>query len=247
MTDYRTYKLNRPERLRYYCVCCACLFSAGMLFYRSAIWALPFTALSIPFERIWTSVKASSRRRELSDSFKDALYSIAGSVAAGRQMPRALSDATSQAALSRGAESDMARELRRIVSVYESFNGSVCDMLSDFAQRSGIEEIRHFASSYGVCLASGGDIESVCLKSSELLIARLEYRREIESLAAQKKLDISVLTAMPLLLLAFMNATAYSYLSILYTTAAGRIIMTCCLALIAAALLWSLRIMDLKL
>ncbi|MBQ2455112.1 MAG: hypothetical protein II499_03360, partial [Firmicutes bacterium] len=67
---------------------------------------------------------------------------------------------------------------------------------------------------------------------------------ELKALTAQRKLDIAVLTAMPVAMLIMLNILSYSYIEVLYTTAACRIIMTAAAGLMAAALLWSLKISE---
>ena len=64
---------------------------------------------------------------------------------------------------------------------------------------------------------------------------------------AQKKLDILLLLSLPLLMLVFLNLTAFSYIAVLYTSAAGRLLMSMCLAAIGGALYWSIRIIDVEL
>ncbi|MBQ2218944.1 MAG: hypothetical protein II418_08390, partial [Firmicutes bacterium] len=92
-----------------------------------------------------------------------------------------------------------------------------------------------------------GDLEDVCLKSASLLLDKLAFRSETDSLMAQKKLDILLLLSLPLLMLVFLNLTAFSYIAVLYTSAAGRLLMSMCLAAIGGALYWSIRIIDVEL
>ena len=85
------------------------------------------------------------------------------------------------------------------------------------------------------------------MKSAALLLDMLAFRSETDSLMAQKRLDILLLLSLPLLMLAFLNLTAFSYIAVLYTTAAGRLLMSGCLALMGGAVLWSVRIIDIEL
>ena len=162
-------------------------------------------------------------------------------------MPAALSDAASHSEASYGPEADITRELQSIVDVYRSVHGDAAQLLTDFGHRSGIPEISQFASSYSICRLCGGDLEEVCMKSAGLLLDRLSFRRETESLMAQKRLDIAMLVSLPVLMLAFLNLVSYDYISALYQTLAGRLIMTFCLLAMGGAVWWSIRIIDIDL
>ena len=120
-------------------------------------------------------------------------------------------------------------------------------LLSDFADRSGVEEIGQFASVYVTCQRCGGDLELACLKCSELLLDKISLKNETRSLIDQKKLDIVLLTAMPVVILLGLNLLNYGYIAALYETAAGRVVMSLCLLLILCALLWGIRITKVEL
>ncbi|MBR3035287.1 MAG: type II secretion system F family protein [Firmicutes bacterium] len=247
MTDYFSYHPPRRERIRYYLSVCPLLALLGILFYRSVLMAAACAFLAKPCERFYTAWKIRGRRNALQEGFRDALYSLSASVAAGRSMPAALSDAASQSEASYGPDADITRELRTIVNVYSSVHGDAAQLLSDFGQRSGIAEISQFASSYSICRLCVGDLEEVCMKSAGLLLDRLSFRKESESLMAQKRLDIALLVSLPVLMLAFLNLVSYDYISVLYQTLSGRLIMTLCLLAMGGAVWWSVRIIDIDL
>ena len=247
MIDYSVYVPDRPERVRYFLSICPALMLLGLLFYRSFPAACLFAVLSVPAERFYLQYRVRKRRQALQEGFRDALYTLSASVAAGRSMPAALADAASASEASYGPDANITRELQRIVDVYRSVHGDAAQLLTDLGQRSGLAEILQFASSYSICRMCGGDLEEVCMKSAGLLLDKLAFRSETQSLIAQKKLDILLLLCLPLLMLGFLNLAAYSYIEILYTTAAGRLLMTACLAAMGGAVFWSVRIIDIEL
>lgn len=247
MTDYSSYSPGKQERLRYYLSVCPLLALLGILFYRSIVMAAVCAVLAKPLERFYIAWQIRRRKNALQEGFRDALYAISASVAAGRSMPAALADASSQSESSYGTDADITRELRSIVDVYRSVHGDAAELLSDLGRRSGIPEIAQFASSYSICRLCGGDLEEVCMKSAGLLLDRLSFRKETESLMAQKRLDIALLVSLPLLMLAFLNLVSFDYISALYRSMAGRLIMTLCLLTMGGAVWWSVRIIDIDL
>jgi len=219
----------------------------GMLFYRNLFIAIGCIAGCIPVRKIYSGFLNRKRKEALLEGFRDTLYIIAGSVAAGRQMPVALRDAYKQCSVIYGDSACITRELGHICSVYEESHGEAEDLLMDFGKRSGQAEIIQFASSYEICRKNGGDAEAVCMKSADLLLDKIEFKKEASALISEKKLDIAVLTAMPIGMILFLNIVSYEYLSPLYGNPQGITIMTVSLLLIAIALKISLKITDIDL
>jgi tight adherence protein B len=213
----------------------------ALLFYRSFIATLPMMLLSIPLHKFYARYRIEKRRTALLDSFRDVLYSISSSVSAGKKMPTALEDACL------ACEGDMRKELLNLTRDYREAHADIAKGLKDFGERSGVAEIKQFADSYGICEKCGADLEGVCLKSASLLLDRIDYQNEIKMLVAQKKLDVILLTLMPPAVLLFLNLSSYAYVQPLYNGFPGRAVMTLCLALIASALLWGMKIINLKL
>jgi len=235
------------ENAKYFAICCGGLFCLGLLFYRNIVFAFVLVLLSIPIRKYWIGVKISKRKEKLLEGFRDVLYSISGSVASGRQLPYALEDAYGIVAKVYGEESDIGMEMQGIVSVSRESNADPVDMLIDFGERSQLEEIKQFAQACRICRKSGGDIESVCLKSSKLLLDRIDFQNEIKTLISEKKTDILLLSLMPIAILVFLNLTNFAYISVLYSSLWGKLVMSFCLALMGAAVVWGMKIVNLHL
>ena len=218
-----------------------------MLFYGNLWASLVIFCLSPFFEDRYASYLCEKRRSVLLDEFKEALYSVSASVAAGRQLPRALEDAAESAKMFLGDSSVIYPELKAISDKYRKQNASVEKLLCDFGERSGIEDISLFANSCSICRRSGGDLEELCLKSAFMIIEKIEYGKETEAVLAEKKTDMLILLLMPAVVLFFLNLFSFGYIRTLYECLQGRIVMTAALILIGTAFLWSLKIMKLKL
>lgn len=247
MTDYSSYALSMREKRQYYLIVSFILACLGFLFYRSIVMSLICAFGSKALEKYYIRYLAARRREQLLEGFRDVLYSLASSVAAGRQMPSSLMEAEKEIRVSYGEEADITLEISRINSVYSGAHGDASELLLDFARRSCLEEIMQFAKAYEICRKSGANLEDVCLKTCNLLLDKIGFLKEIKSLMAQKKLDIAMLVSLPLCILLFLNLISPSYVEVLYTTLEGRLIMTASLSGIGGALWLSLKITDIKL
>ncbi|MCF0150635.1 MAG: hypothetical protein HUJ80_04410, partial [Firmicutes bacterium] len=197
-----------------------------MLFYRDlAIALLCMTAAPLG-EKLWRRYLQKKRKEKLLEGFRDMLYTISSAVAAGRQLPFAVEEAAAALASSWGEGSDICKEAVHMASVYREAHGDPDGLWLDFARRSGIVEIRRFADSCRICRRNGGNMEEVCFKTASVLLERLAFQDDIKALSAEKRLEILILSAMPAGALVLLNLTSYEYIQVLYTTAAGRLLMT---------------------
>lgn len=245
--DYRHCRPDARQIAVYFACVLPLLFFTAFLFYRSVTAGLIACLAAFALLPEYYSFLAGKRRERLLSGFRDALYSISSSVSAGRQIPAALDIAARTAAETKGEESDIAFELLRISRNYELNHSDIGKQLEDFAQRSDIQEIKQFAQTLRICQLCGGDLEEVCLKSASMLLDRMSVARDVKALISQKKLDIILLAVMPAAVLIFLNLFNYGYISVLYESTIGRVVMSLCLLLMVFALLWGLRITRIEL
>ena len=64
----------------------------------------------------------------------------------------------------------------------------------------------------------------------EIIMDKITIEREIRTLTSQKRFEGNIITAMPLIVIMFLNIFSPDYLEPLYKTTAGRLIMTLALA-----------------
>ncbi len=244
MKDYKSFKIRTVDRIKYYVISALSFAFLGLLFYRSAVAAALCALLSAAFEKKWQQVYRRRVSEKLLEGFRDMLYSICASVAAGRQMPQAVEEAAALLRSSWGEESDIYNEAKRMSVLYSEAHENIDTLWTDLGKRSGLSEISSFADSCRICRKNGGSLEDVCFKSASVLLENLSFKDELKAMIAEKKLEIAVLTAMPQAVLIMLNLMSFSYIRVLYVTAAGRLIMTLSLAFIICALIWSLKIAE---
>ena len=232
-TDYRSISLKPRERLLFAGVLALALTAAGILFY-DVYWfgAFALPAL-IPGQRIYAEHLAEKRRKRLREEFKDVLYSYSASLAAGRNITEAGSEAVRTLESLYGSSSVMAGELRRISAGITMTAMGETEGWMDLAERSGIEDIRDFASVFAACRTSGANSIRAVDRAARIIGEKMTAENEIRSITSQKKTEGRMIGAMPLVMLAFMRLSSPGYLAPMYCTAAGRVIMTAALAAIA--------------
>lgn len=236
ISDYNEYELSGQERILFLSAGYACLFIVVFLFFRSiVISACAGLLIRFALPR-WSHVLAQRRRSRLEQQFKDMLYSLSASVAAGRQMEEALIEADENLSSVYPEDAPILQELHHMKRSILDNNESDRVLLSDLARRSGSEDINSFVQVYLTCRNMGGDLERIIIHTAQIMTDKMEIKEQIAVLTAQKKLEGRIISAMPFAMLLALNLVSPSYISVLYTTLSGRLIMLLCLAGTAAGM-----------
>ncbi len=151
----------------------ACIAAVAFVFYGSVPLSLAAGFLCIPLRKKYAEHEEKKRKEVLVSQFRDLLYSVSASVSAGRQMEQALIESEADLLRIYPPGSPIIEELgimnRRITESRES----AADVLRDFAERSGCADIRDFSDVFSSCRSTGGDVESVVLRTSSDLAEKI--------------------------------------------------------------------------
>lgn len=244
---YNQYSLSRKEKKVYYRYSIAACLLLGYLFYESFLISIIFCAFALKGECIFRNYLARKRRSELTDQFRDFLYSVSASISAGRQMAEAIEEANENLLLLYSKDALICKELDYMVRGMSESKLTVETLLKDFAIRSDLPDIRQFVEVYCICKTTGGNLQRVIEKTVSVMIDKININREIRVLTIQKRLEANILTLIPLAVIAFLNVMSPSYLEVLYTTMQGRILMTAALFGIGGAYAWSMKLTKIEL
>ncbi len=228
--DYSVYELSKKEKIIFYVVGYLCIFTVVYLFYHSIITGLLSGVLVYKLKPYVCKFMADKRMNVLNMQFKDMLYSLSASVASGRQMEDALIEAEENMSLLYAESEPIMKELKHMrISIKENRESDKL-LLKDFAFRSKSEDINNFVQVYVTCRNMGGNLEKIISHTTEILNDKMNIDREIKTLMSQKKMEGRIISIMPVMMLLALNIFSYSYISPLYTTIAGRLIMSVSLA-----------------
>ena len=209
------------------------LFVIFYIFYQNILLSL-LSGFLLPICMKYYAAERRAKRKEfMALQFRDLLYSLSASFAAGRHMSDGLREAESNLKLVYDGNTPMLREISGILSKLDESRASEEEVLKDFAQRSAVSDIQGFIDSYLICRMTGGDINSVISKASAMLIEKIGIEKEIKTLTAQKCFEGRIISAMPVIVILFLNIASPGYIEILYSSFIGRVIMTVALAGIA--------------
>lgn len=244
--DYSVYRYEWREWLLYTGIGAGVMSVIGWVFYRNGFIVFLAFCLGLLYPGIIKKALAEKRRNVLRVQFKDLLYYLGSSLSAGKSVEQAFVQVvTILKGLYPGKKSDIVRETELILRRLQ-INENIEGILKDFAIRSGIEEIHHFADVFSVCKRTGGNLVEVIRTTAAMISERIEIKQEIETGLAAKKQEQRLLSLSPIAMVIFISAMSGEFLEPLFTTTAGRVVMTVSLCLSGFGLFLSNRIMNIR-
>lgn len=238
--------LSAEEKMKFLILCGMAYLAIAYLFYHSWLLALLGGSLAWPSLRFYRSYREEKRKREMLIQFRDVLYSFSSSFSAGRQMPEALREAEAHLRMIYRPDAVMIKELNHTATGILESRAMEADLLNAFAQRSQLEDIDNFIDIYLTCRKTGGDLVNMVAKASEIILEKISIEQEIYLLTAQKRLEVKILTSIPIVMILFLHLASPDYLSVLYTGISGRLLMTLALGGIGGSYLWSMKLIDIR-
>lgn len=243
--DYSRYVCSVKERLQCLLVSMGVSGILAWLFYRSWWGMLLSPVVFIVYTRSYRNMQIKKQKERLLYEFKDTMQALSSALLAGYSMENAWRDTERELQELHGEQSIMLTEVHRMNAAVR-MNEPIEHVLTEFAGRSGCEEIESFAEIFVFAKRSGGDFVKIIGTTVKKLSGKIEVEQEIATVLAGKKLEGRVMNIMPLLILAYMTLTAGDFLDVLYGNSLGACIMTAVLVGYALALKLSARILDIR-
>ena len=184
------------------------------------------------------------RQQALSLQFRDMLESLTASLAAGDTVHQAFESAYQDLCLQHGANSDMARELEQLLLAPKS-GLTLEEMLQDFAQRSGCEDIESFSNVFAVCYSTGGNMKDVMRRTHDIITDKMVIADEIRTKLSSNRLELNIITAAPIFLMMLLRTTNASFAE-KFASPGGVVCITIAIAVFVAAFRMGQKIVDIK-
>jgi tight adherence protein B len=238
LPDYTRILLSKRQKIGCTLVGAVLLWGMGYIFFCNVILAALLMVGVIWIPQLWSQFLLNRRRTTLGIHFKQMLYSLSTSLAAGRSVENAFREAvTDLHFLYPDGNTDMLKELNIICARLE-YGQPIEEALQDFSRRAAHEDITNFADVFSACKRTGGDLVEVIRRTSSMISEKMEVAMEIGVLLAQKKLESNLLLAAPVFFVAFMDISSPDYMEPLHTgsglliTGISLLLFGCCFWLI---------------
>ena len=243
MRDYRRYHVSKKEYVLFAIQALGIVSLVSYLFYHSLL----AMVLVIPFYPVFLRMKAQvllqKQKSMLQEQFKEAICALATALGAGYSIENAWKEARKEVEKLFGEHALIVQELNHMLAHLE-MNVSLEELLSDFALRSGLEDVGSFCQVFLFAKRSGGDFIGIIHATANRISRKVDLQREIITDLAARRLESRVMNMVPMFMLLYLNLTSPGYFDLLYGNLSGVIIMSLCLLFYLLAYVWSERMLQ---
>lgn len=204
---------------------------------------LPLGAVAYPIYKKRELLKR--RQWKLVLQFKEAIGSLSSYLSAGYSVENAFPAAARELRNLYGGEAMIVREFSHIGAQLQ-MNKPVEQLLSEFARRSGSDDIRNFSEVFRMAKRSGGELCGIIEQTVTVLRDKISVSEEIRTMTASRRFEQKIMNLMPFGIILYIDLTSAGFFDVMYQTLAGRIVMTVCLFVYAAAYVMSERLLDIR-
>lgn len=227
---YETYELSRKEWGIYGAEGILGIAVLDYVFYRNAGLFLVLLPVGMLFPLMLRKQLKKRRLETLRGQFKDAILAVASGLNAGYSVENAFAVSLKEMEEIHGSDSMIAQEIRLILRKVR-LNLTFEEALGDFAKRSGLDDVKNFSDVFLAARKSGGELMKIIARTAEIIGEKIRIQEEILTATASRRMEQKIMSAIPILIVVYIELTSPGFFEILYSTMGGRILMTICLGI----------------
>jgi tight adherence protein B len=207
----------------------------GAILLANIIFALLFAAVASVIPYAWLVRARKNRQKKMAEQLPDVLSILASSLRAGHSFLQALDQVAGE------IKDPSAGEFNRVVAEIR-LGRSIDDAMVEMADRVGSEDMRWAVMAVNIQRQVGGNLAEVLDIVANTVRERAYVQRQVRVLSAEGRLSIAILSALPFGIFAYLAFMNPEYVSPLFTTMMGRILLLVGGALMATGIFVMTRI-----
>lgn len=180
----------------------------------------------------------------LKSQFRDMLEAFNSSLGAGKNVVDSFSSVYSDLNLQYEEDAFILKELEIILSGINN-NIDIEDLLLDFGERSGIDDIKSFANVFKISYRKGGNIKETIRITHEILSDKMAIEEDIETIVTANKLEQKIMIVMPIGLIAMIKMMSAEFAAN-FVTPSGLIATTIAIIMFVISYFVGKAILDIK-
>jgi tight adherence protein B len=210
----------------------------SLLLFQNLVLVLVFTVAGALAPWALLSRKLQGRKNKLNRQLPEVLNIMASSLRAGYSFLQALDTVAKQ------IPEPAAGEFNRTIAEIR-LGRNVEEALNAMAERVGSDNFRWAVLAVNIQREVGGNLAEILDTVAHTVRERDELLREVDVLTTEGKISMYVLIALPILLTVYMLAVNREYISLLYTTRVGFVMLITGVSLLALGFVWIKRLVRL--
>lgn len=185
------------------------------------------------------SLKAGKRLKSFENQLPDVLITVASSLKAGHSFRQGI-----QSVVDEGAE-PAAKDFKRVMNETQ-LGKPMDDALADMAERVGSENLTFVVTAVTIQRQIGGSLAGLFDMVAETVRQRQQFARKIRSLTAMGRMSAYVLVGLPIFIAGIVSLMNPTYMSPLYHSGAGHVLVIGGLVMIAMGSLMLKKIVSFR-
>lgn len=215
------------------------------LFYGTWICTILFSPYLIWYIKSWEKQLVKKKQTKFRLQFKEAIQSLSAALNVGYSVENAMRETIKDLKGIYKKDDMILREFSYMIRQLQ-MNVSVETVLQNFAQRTADEDVQTFVTVFNMAKRSGGDTLEIIRNAVRQMGEKIDVEREITTLVSGKKLELKIMTMIPLGMVLYMKISFPEFLDVLYGNVAGVIIMSICLLVYLVAYEVGRRIVEIE-
>ena len=229
----------RPGEFIVLSISAALVVMAVTMLLAAPLLALLLGLLTLLVIRLWIGVRVTKRREAFADQLTDLLQLMAGSIRSGFGLSQAMDTVATEIPAPAG------EEFQR-VKIEVQLGRELDDALRAMAVRVRSEDFMWGVEAIAIHREVGGDLADILDSVMETVSDRIRIRRRAHALAAEGRISGLVLSLLPIGMAIILFIINPDYMSELFLTEVGRVLIVVGLILMGIGVLWMRRITSFK-
>lgn len=196
------------------------------------------------FLPIRTEQIIAKRKLQLGRQFRDMLDGLTTSLGAGNNVIDSFYSVQEDLKAQYEEGAYILEELTVIIAGIQN-NVPVEEVLYDFGERSGIDDIKSFAEVFQVSYRKGGNIQDIIRNTHRVLSDKMEITEDIETVVTSSKTEQNMMMVMPVLLVGMIKLSSPDFAAN-FATPVGIIATTIAVGCFVAAYYIGKIVLDIK-
>lgn len=261
VSNYRVYKMSLLEKLMYSVLFVIVGGAVGLVFYGGLFKsagestnathisdAVVFLVIGLIARQFLIPLRIkqlkNKRTKNLKAQFIEFLASLSTSLSSGMNINDSLKSVSKDLSLQFSNDADIVSEVNELLSGME--NGIDIEvMLEDFGTRSGIDDISNFAKVFSICYRTGGNLQQVVRRSSEIIREKIMISEEIETMLTSNRTQFKAMNVVPIILMVMLRVMSRQFTES-FASAIGVVAITFAIMIFVGAYMIGEKIMDIK-